>query len=162
VPDLFTIGYQRAKREDFLAALEAAGVTTLIDVREVAWSRRAEYAKKALQAALDAAGIAYLHLKGLGTPKSGRAAAKAGDDTGFRRIFAAHAGTPEFQGDLARAAAVARAGGACLMCYERDPADCHRAIVADMMRVKDGFTIRHIMVGAGEADGDNAGQGELL
>jgi len=159
MPDLFTIGYQRAKREDFVAALKAAGVATLIDVREVAWSRRAEYAKKSLADALARAGIAYVHLKGLGTPKSGRAAAKAGDDVGFRQIFADHAKTPEFQSDLAKAADVARTGGACLMCYERDPGDCHRAIVAQLMRDKDGFAIRHIMVGDGD---DDAGQGELL
>lgn len=160
MPQLMTIGYQRAKRDDFIAALEAAGVATLIDVREVAWSRRAEYAKKALADALARAGIAYLHLKGLGTPKSGRAAAKAGDDAGFRRIFAAHAETPEFRSDLAKATDIARTGGACLMCYERDPGDCHRAIVAGLMRDKDGFAIRHIMVDAG--DGEDARQGELL
>ncbi len=155
---LFTIGYQRARPADFVAALKDAGVTTLIDVREVAWSRRAEYAKKALAARLAEAGIAYLHLKGLGTPKSGRAAAKAGDRAGFEQIFAAHTQTPEFQGDLARAADVARAGGACLMCYERDPNDCHRKIVAGLIHDKDGFDVRHIMVGGGA----DAAQGELL
>jgi uncharacterized protein (DUF488 family) len=157
--ELFTIGYQRARPSDFVAALKAGGVTILIDVREVAWSRRREYARKALTETLAAAGIAYVHLKGLGTPKSGRAAAKAGDRAGFEEIFAAHTRTPEFQSDLAKAADIARAGGACLMCYERDPNNCHRQIVAGLMRDKDGFEIRHIMVGEG---GGEAAQGFLL
>ncbi|MBI2586485.1 MAG: DUF488 domain-containing protein [Rhodospirillales bacterium] len=156
---LMTIGYQRAKLADFVVALKVAGVTTLIDVREVAWSRRREYARKALTETLAAAGIAYVHLKGLGTPKSGRAAAKARDREGFEAIFAAHTKTPEFQSDLAKAADIARGGGACLMCYERDPNNCHRQIVAGLMRDKDGFEIRHIMVGDG---GAYAAQGELL
>jgi len=149
--ELFTIGYQRTRPADFVAAMKAAGVTTLIDVREVPWSRRREYAKKALAETLNAAGIAYVHLKGLGTPKSGRAAAKAGDRAGFEEIFAAHIRTPEFQSDLATAAEIARAGGVCLMCYERDPDNCHRQIVAGLMRDKDGFEVRHIMVGGGDA-----------
>jgi len=148
---LMTIGYQRAGAADFVAALKAHRVATLIDVREVAWSRRREYARKALAETLAAAGIAYVHLKGLGTPKSGRAAAKAGDRAGFEAIFAAHTRTPEFQSDLAAAADIARRGGACLMCYERDPNNCHRQIVAGLMRDKDGFGIRHIMVGGGDA-----------
>jgi len=159
---LHTIGYQRARPADFVAALKAASVTTLIDVREIAWSRRREYAKKALAETLAAAGIAYLHLKGLGTPKSGRAAANAGDRAGFEAIFAAHTATPEFRSDLARAADLARAGGACLMCYERDPDDCHRKIVAGLIRDKEGFAIRHIMVGPGDNSGAAAAaQGEL-
>lgn len=157
--ELFTIGYQRSKSAEFVAALKAGGVTTLIDVREVAWSRRREYARKALAETLEAAGIAYVHLKGLGTPKSGRAAAKAGDRDGFEKIFAAHTRTPEFQSDLATAADIARSGGACLMCYERDPADCHRSIVAGLMQDAHGFDIRHIMVGDG---GGDAAQGDLL
>ncbi len=156
---LHTIGYQRARPTDFVAALKANRVATLIDVREVAWSRRREYAGKALTEMLAAAGIAYVHLKGLGTPKSGRAAAKAGDRAGFEAIFGAHTRTPEFQSDLATAAEIARRGGACLMCYEADPNNCHRQIVAGLMRDKDGFEIHHIMVGGGDGD---AAQGELL
>ena len=163
MPELFTIGYQQAKPADFLAALKEAGVGVLLDVREVAWSRRPEFAKRALSDALQVAGIDYVHLKGLGTPKSGRAAAKAGDRRGFHAIFAAHAETPEFQSDLAKAADLAAPGGACLMCYERDPNACHRSIVAGLMRDKDGFDIRHIMVGlANDPGGEDTGQGVLL
>ena len=80
VPDnLYTIGYEGAAIEDFIAALRLAGVAMLIDVRDAPWSRNRVFTKGALRTAVEDAGIAYAHLKGLGTPKTGREAAKAGE-----------------------------------------------------------------------------------
>lgn len=76
---IWTIGYERVGQSDFVAALKAAKIKTLIDVREVANSRRAGFSKKSLATALDEAGTAYIHLKPLGTPKAGREAARKGD-----------------------------------------------------------------------------------
>ena len=86
MPDGFmTIGYEGAAIEAFVDTLGAAGVRTLIDVRDAPWSRRPEYAKRALAEALAAGGIDYRHLKGLGNPKPGRDAARAGDIETFPR-----------------------------------------------------------------------------
>jgi uncharacterized protein (DUF488 family) len=79
VKKLWTIGYEKVGVPDFIASLQAAKVKTLIDVREVANSRRAGFSKKALAASLDEAGIAYVHMKALGTPKAGREAARRGE-----------------------------------------------------------------------------------
>ncbi len=127
---IWTIGYERVGAPDFVAALKAAKIKTLIDVREVANSRRAGFSKKALAASLDAAGIAYIHLKPLGTPKAGREAARKGDVSTMQRIFEAKLVEPESQLALAEAADLAKSGRACLMCLEHDWRDCHRAIVA--------------------------------
>lgn len=126
----WTIGYERVGLGDFVAALQRAKIKTLIDVREVANSRRAGFAKKALAAGLEEAGIAYLHLKALGTPKPGRQAARKGDVATMRRVFEARLAEPDAQLALAEAADLARRGPACLMCLEHDWRDCHRAIVA--------------------------------
>src|ERR1700689_1045103 len=69
---LFTIGYEQTPAKSVLDELEAAGVKLLVDVRAVASSRRPGFSKNQLAAGLDERGIAYLHLRGLGTPKSGR------------------------------------------------------------------------------------------
>lgn len=127
---LWTIGYEKVGVPDFIAALKAARIKTLIDVREVANSRRAGFSKKALAASLDAAGIAYVHLKALGTPKAGREAARKGDVKTMHRIFEARLAEPESQLALVEAADLAKRGRACLMCLEHDWRDCHRAIVA--------------------------------
>jgi uncharacterized protein (DUF488 family) len=126
-----TIGYEAATVQRFLDALSAEGVALLVDVRALAMSRRPGFAKTALAANLQGAGIDYLHLRRLGTPADGRAAARAGRHEELRTIFHAHLATDAAQEELHRLADVVRAGRrVCLMCFEADPAHCHRSMVA--------------------------------
>lgn len=137
---IWTIGYEKVGAPDFIAALKATKIKTLIDVREVANSRRAGFSKKALAASLDAAGIAYIHMKALGTPKAGREAARKGDTETMQTIFEAKLAEPESQLALAEAAELAGKGRACLMCLEHDWRVCHRAIVA--RRLETEFAVK--------------------
>ena len=91
---VFTIGYEAAAQAQVIAALKAAGVKLVIDVRAVAASRRAGFSKTILGSSLKDEGIDYLHLRALGTPKAGRDAAKAGRTGEMRSIFAAHMAEP--------------------------------------------------------------------
>jgi uncharacterized protein (DUF488 family) len=75
---LFTIGYEQTPASAVLDELEQAGVKLLVDVRAVAASRRPGFSKNQLAAGLQERGISYLHLRGLGTPKEGRDAARGG------------------------------------------------------------------------------------
>ncbi len=127
---IWTIGYENVGQADFVAALKDANIKTLIDVREVANSRRAGFSKKSLAAALDEVGIAYVHMKPLGTPKAGREAARKGDTDTMHRIFEAKMVEPESQLSLAETAEIAGKGRTCLMCLEHDWRVCHRSIVA--------------------------------
>ena len=130
---LRTIGYEGATLAAFLAALAQAGVTTLIDVRDAPISRKRGFSKNDLAAALRTAGIAYVHLRWLGNPKPGRDAGRAGDIATYHRHYFARLATPEAQAALDEAARLAEAGGACLMCFERDPTHCHRTLVANAL-----------------------------
>ena len=141
---LWTIGYEKVGVPDFVAALKAAKIKTLIDVREVANSRRAGFSKKSLAASLDQAGIAYLHLKALGTPKAGREAARKGDTKTMQRIFEAKLAEPESQLALAETAELAGKGRVCLMCLEHDWRGCHRAIVAKHLEADFGVKPTHL------------------
>jgi uncharacterized protein (DUF488 family) len=126
-----TIGYEGATMRCFLDALREGGVELLVDVRAVAGSRRPGFSKTSLAAHLDEAGIGYLHLRGLGTPADGRAAARAGRHDEMREIFAEHLATPAARADLATLAERVRSGPrVCLLCFEADPAHCHRSLVA--------------------------------
>ena len=152
VPDnLYTIGYEGAAIEDFIAALRLAGVAMLIDVRDAPWSRNRVFTKGALRTAVEDAGIAYAHLKGLGTPKTGREAAKAGDASAYRRIYAERLESPEGRTHFAEAVATARNRPVCLMCMERDPAHCHRTILAGLIAAETGQTIMPLSVRKGAA-----------
>jgi len=138
------MGYEHVGVPDFVAALKAAKIKTLIDVREVANSRRAGFSKKSLAASLDEAGIAYVHLRPLGTPKAGREAARKGDIEAMQRIFEAKLAEPESQLALAEAAELAGKGRVCLMCLEHDWRGCHRAIVAQHLEADFGVKPTHL------------------
>jgi len=128
---LATVGYEGTTVDAFLRTLRDADVELLVDVRAVASSRRPGFAKTRLAANLAGAGIDYLHLRGLGTPADGRAAARAGRHAEMHRIFGAHLATDEAQGALHALADVVQAGRrVALLCFEADPAHCHRTLVA--------------------------------
>jgi uncharacterized protein (DUF488 family) len=128
---LATIGYENATVPRFLETLQDAQVELLVDVRAVASSRRPGFAKTKLAANVFTIGIDYLHLRGLGTPAEGRAAARAGRHEEMRAIFHEHLETSEAQDELERLAELVRSGRrVCLLCFEADPAHCHRTLVA--------------------------------
>jgi uncharacterized protein (DUF488 family) len=132
--EIATIGYQAATVRTFLEALARHRIDLLVDVRAVASSRRQGFAKSALAANLQGAGIEYLHLRGLGTPAEGRAAARAGRHAEMKRIFERHMKTAGARDDLDTLAEIVRSGRrACLLCLESDPAHCHRSLVADAL-----------------------------
>lgn len=128
---VLTIGYEGTTPDRLIAALKGAEVATLVDVRALANSRRPGFAKGALSAALEAAGIGYLHLRALGTPAAGRAAVRAGRPAEMRRIFAAHMKGDEPQAALANLRDLSARQRVCLLCLEADPAHCHRTLVAE-------------------------------
>src|SRR6266705_6196689 len=97
---LFTIGYEQTPAKAVLDELESAGVKLLVDVRAIASSRRPGFSKNQLAAGLDERGIGHVHLRGLGTPKEGRLAARAGDAKGLERIYSKHMKTPQAKEEL--------------------------------------------------------------
>jgi uncharacterized protein (DUF488 family) len=123
---LFTIGYEGATQAELIAALRSAGVERIIDVRAVPLSRKPGFSKNVLAAGLKEAGIDYVHLKALGTPPAGREAARKGRMEEMKRIFAAQLETPEAGVDAARMIDLAGEKPSALLCFERDPAGCHR------------------------------------
>ena len=143
---LFTIGYESASPQDFIATLQAVGVDMVADVRERAQSRRAGFSKNALATALKDAGIAYVHLRELGDPPAGREAARSGNWAKFRAIFSGVIRSPEGQAALSRIEVLTSTQTVCLLCYERNPVECHRKIVADELEARVGIRTRHIGV----------------
>ncbi len=141
---LATIGYEAAPQARVIDTLKAAGVEVLIDVRAVAASRRAGFSKGILSASLEDAGIEYVHLRELGTPKEGRIAARHGRTAQMREIFEAHLAEPKAQLQLAQAIEIAKARKAALLCYEADPKGCHRTIVAEHMREAAPFQVEDL------------------
>jgi uncharacterized protein (DUF488 family) len=144
MPVLATIGYEGCTIDGVVDALRESGTTLLIDVRAVPQSRKPGFSKRQLAAALDEAGIAYVHLQGLGTPKPGRDAVRAGHPERMETIFREHMTSGRAQAELAQAKGLVRDRPACLLCFERDHMTCHRRLVAEMIVAETGQPVRHL------------------
>lgn len=138
-----TIGYEGTTIDRFVATLVAADINTLVDVRAVAISRKKGFSKNALRTALNEAGIEYLHLVDLGDPKEGRLAARAGKYDRFRKIFSTHLNSKPARAAMTTLNGVVVGSNACLMCFECDPAGCHRNIIAEEL-ARNGILIVHL------------------
>ena len=128
---IFTIGYEGATMAEFIDALHAAGVERVIDVRALPLSRRPGFSKSPLRGALEEAGIDYVHLKALGTPAEGRAAARAGRHADMARISAGQLERPEAIAQGAQMIELAKERPSALLCFEREPKDCHRTMLLE-------------------------------
>ena len=126
---IFTIGYEGATMDEFLAALKKAGVERVIDVRALPLSRRPGFSKTPLRLALEEAGIEYVHLKALGTPSEGRTAARAGRHEDMERVYAGQLELPEAIAQGAQMLDLAAEKPSALLCMERGPAHCHRTLL---------------------------------
>ena len=126
---IFTIGYEGATVGEFIATLNTAGVERVLDVRALPLSRRPGFSKSALRGSLEEAGIEYVHLKALGTPADGRAAARSGRHAEMARIYAGQLELPEAMVKAAQMLELAAEKPSALLCFEREPAHCHRTLL---------------------------------
>lgn len=138
---VFTIGYEGEPQAVVIDKLAGAGVKVLADVRAIAASRRAGFSKTILGASLADAGIEYVHLRDLGTPKAGRDAARKGHIGEMREIFAGHMAEPPSQLAFERLREIAKDRPTALLCFEADHAGCHRAVLAERLASEDGFEV---------------------
>jgi uncharacterized protein (DUF488 family) len=142
--NVLTIGYEGAALEDFLSTLKRAHVGLLLDVREIALSRRKGFSKSALSAALSSFGIDYRHERALGSPKEIRQQLR--EDGNFQRYFRDFREYLAGQRALLDALATELSGSVALLCYERNPAECHRSVVAQALASRAKTTVRHLEV----------------
>jgi uncharacterized protein (DUF488 family) len=143
---IMTIGHSTRSMAEFLALLQAHGVTAVVDVRSLPRSRRhPHFSLDTLKSSLPAHGIAYHHFPGLGGRRSPTPGSR---NTGWRhpsfRAYADHMETAEFREALDALLALAQKFFVALMCAESKWWECHRQLVADAL-VARGIEVRHIM-----------------
>ena len=145
---LYSIGYEKALVTDVVATLTGAGVATLIDVRDRPISRRPGFSKRQLAAAIEDAGMRYVHLAALGTPPEGRLANRRREWERFWRIVEEKLASTEAELDLGKAGELAEAAPSCLLCYEGDWRVCHRRRIAEILAQRHQFAVRHLQASA--------------
>ncbi len=142
---LLTIGYEGLTPDEFLATLRHNGVVRVADVRQLPHSRKKGFSKTELAATLSASGIEYVGFPKLGTPAAVRDQYKeSGDFARLKRDYLVHLGS---QGPaVEELRELAARGGCALLCFERDPAKCHRSILAEVLAGRTGsaFRVEHL------------------
>lgn len=131
----FTIGYSGRTQAEFVRALRFRRVATLVDIRNTPLSRhRPEFSKNSLSDALQAVGIAYVHLPELGVPKPVREQlSRSGDYEAFFAWYDKAVAPRLVTGTLARLQDFASPPYA-FMCTEKDHGKCHRSRVSAALR----------------------------
>jgi uncharacterized protein (DUF488 family) len=143
VKSLFTIGYEGRTVDELLARLMSNRVGLVVDVRALPLSHKRGFSKHALAKALEGVGIAYAHRAALGTPKSMRTRYKSNHD--FGALKAAFDKYLRDQTDsLLELIDFVRRRRTCLLCFEADPAQCHRSLVAAAARRLGGPPAKHL------------------
>lgn len=135
--ELFTIGYQGATIDTFIANLIANNIDCVLDVRALPLSRKPGFSKTELARRLNLAEIQYVHFAELGTPKTVRENLKTTHDySTFFRTMETYLAKQKDSIETAYNYIIKHK--CCLMCFERFAAECHRKIVAAKIKERDG------------------------
>ena len=143
-PRILTIGHSNHALAQFLALIEGAGVSLIVDVRSRPVSRWVPHFNKTpLEAVLAERGISYLYL--------GRELGGRPDDPLLMKNgkpdYAAMARTPAFAAGLKRVIDASAHDAVALLCAERDPVDCHRFLLIGRELAARGIPVAHILAG---------------
>jgi uncharacterized protein (DUF488 family) len=141
---LLTVGYEGRTAVELLDVLTDAAVAALVDVRLTPSSRKPGLSKRGLAAALDAAGIEYLHLPALGNPRENRDGFRRGESSS-RETFRVLLETPHAQAAIDELRTRVRGQRVALLCFERDADCCHRQLVSDYLLGGDqALAVQHL------------------
>lgn len=147
-PNLWTIGHSTLRLETLAERLAEHGVRQVADVRRYPASRRnPQFNRETLASFLEARGLAYRWLEGLGGRRGGSTTGSSPNQglevAGFRH-YADYAGTEEFRVALAELVGWARREPTAVLCAEALWWRCHRRLIADRW-VAAGGVVRHIL-----------------
>jgi uncharacterized protein (DUF488 family) len=158
--EILTIGAYGFDAEIFFEALRDAGVDTLIDVRRRRGVRGHEYAwanHQRLELRLDDEGIRYVHRVDLSPSLETRQRQYAVDAETHTAKRQRTELSPEFKHAYQQECLAgfdaktfldelpADAKRIALFCVEREPAACHRSLLAEALAAVPGIRVRHLL-----------------
>lgn len=128
----YTVGYEGTSIEEFTAFLAKEKIQRIADLRKNPISRKKGFSKRLLAENLAKKKIEYIHIPGLGVPREWRTKEKAGEISRAEmfRDFASKILPLETE-NLKLLRKLIREKRTAFLCFEADPTDCHRALVAD-------------------------------
>lgn len=143
-PSVLSVGYEGRSADELITLVVEAGVDVVVDVRLNPISRKPGLSKTRLAAALNNAGVEYLHLRALGNPRENRDPFWHGRVAEGVQYFQALMAAPGPSASLDELATLAQTHRVAVMCFERDHDMCHRQVVTDNIatRVPDAEVVR--------------------
>jgi len=150
---VYTIGHSTHSAQQFIALLLRHDITAVADVRSSPYSRFSpQFNREAIKTTLNEAGIEYIFL---GDELGARSKDRCCYVNGKVR-YDLLASTPLFQRGLERIAQGAQKDRIAMMCAEKDPLKCHRAILVSRHLVARGVAVQHILGGGALESHDHA------
>jgi len=141
---IYTIGYEGYVIEKFITKLIDSNIQQLIDVREIALSRKNGFSKGILASELKKAGIIYKHYPSLGSPKDIRH--QLHNDWNYKKFFEEykeHIKDKDVQESIRDIEGLSKVRKTVLLCFEKDYKTCHRSIIAEELK-KRGWQVSHL------------------
>jgi uncharacterized protein (DUF488 family) len=129
---VFTLGYQGRNLRQVLEIIQRHRVEQVLDVRDNASSKKPGFAAAELKEAFAQIRVSYFHLPALGCSSGSRHALWRGESResfldDYRRRLAER---PQAFADLVHRI---RSANTLLLCLERDPVRCHRAVLVERL-----------------------------
>ncbi len=141
---IYTIGYEGLDIQQFIIKLKNSNIQQLIDVREIALSRKNGFSKGILESELKNVGIRYKHYPSLGSPKDIRH--QLHQDLDYKKFFEEyneHVKDIDVQESIKDIEGFSKVRKTVLLCFEKDFKTCHRSIIAQELK-KDGWKVNHL------------------
>lgn len=141
---IYTIGYEGYTIEKFIKKLKDSNIQQLIDVREIALSRKNGFSKNILASELRKNGIIYKHLPELGSPKDIRHQLhQSWEYEKFFEEYKKHIHDQDVMQNISIMEGLAKRRKTTMMCFERDFKKCHRSIIAEELKRR-GWKVNHL------------------
>ena len=142
---LYTIGYEGRDLDSFVSRLDSFNVERVVDVREIPLSRKRGFSKSALRERLEEEGFEYIHLRELGSPKAMRHKLREDKDyQSFFRAFSTYLENNRLA--IEEVYQYVLDATCCLLCFERISEKCHRSMVAEKIKERDGNRLQVVNI----------------
>ncbi len=138
-----SLGYEQSQPEEYLQRLLKHKVSVVVDVRDVPLSRKRGFSKNQLREALATVGIEYIHVQTLGAPKELRDDLRSGGSWWtYVKSYTSRVLSRRGE-DIQNLIELAGQKRISLLCFERDPSECHRSLVAaEMVKLGNGHNLQ--------------------
>ncbi len=139
---VYSIGYQGRNIKEFVQLLKKNKIKTLIDTRNSGLSRKPHFSRNALKKAIEKNNMTFIALPDVGAEKEFRKYLK---ETGnINAFFKMYKKNILEKGSFDKLAKHINGEPVCIMCFEKNPYECHRLILSDLIHQNLNTAVVHL------------------